>query len=197
VAQITLERRLVNATGVDALHDEFTALIALLDTQGEPSLRNSVEENFRKSLLLAAASYFEFKMVLSVMTFAEEITGAEGMLTEFIRVKGVDRQYHTWFSWKENNATNFFGLFGNKFKSFMKEKIRKDGQLESAILSFMEIGRDRNRLVHENFASFSLEKTSDDIYAAYKNGLRFVEQMPVLLREGAGGGSSATTSRAD
>jgi hypothetical protein len=175
----------VDATGVDRLHEEFTALIALLDAQGEPSLRTSVEENFRKSLLLAAASYFEYKMALCVMTFAEEIAGAGGMLSEFIRIKGVERQYHTWFSWKENNATSFWGLFGAEFKSFMKERLKGDGRLESAISGFMEIGRDRNRLVHENFASFSLEKTSDDIYAAYKNGLRFVEEMPALLRDGS------------
>jgi RiboL-PSP-HEPN len=174
----------MSATGVDRLHDEFSAIIALLDAQSEPSLRTSVDDNFRKSLLLAAASYFESRMVLCVMTFAEEIAGAGGMLTEFIRIKGVERQYHTWFNWKDNNAANFFALFGADFKAFMKAKLKRDSQLESAISSFMEIGRDRNRLVHENFASFSLEKTADDIYAAYKNGLRFVEAMPTLLREG-------------
>jgi hypothetical protein len=175
----------VSATGVDRLHDEFNALIALLDAQVEPSLRASVDDNFRKSLLLAAASYFESKMVLCVLAFAEEITGTGSLLSEFIRVKGVERQYHTWFSWNDNNAMNFFGLFGKEFKAFMRENLKKDEPLESAISSFMEIGRDRNRLVHENFASFTLEKTADDIYTAYKNGLRFVEVMPALLREGS------------
>jgi hypothetical protein len=175
----------VGATGVDTLHDEFRALISLLDEQGEPSLRASVENNFRKSLLLAAASYFESRMVLCVMTFAEEIAGPRSMLAEFVRVKGVERQYHTWFEWKENSAAKFFGLFGPEFKSFMKAKLKTDGELESAISSFMEVGRDRNRLVHENFASFSLEKTTSDIYAAYRSGLRFVEAVPALLREAA------------
>ena len=175
----------MSATIVDKLHDEFSAIIALLDAQNELSLRTSVDDNFRKSLLLAAASYFETRMVACVMTFAEEVAGAGGMLTEFIRIKGVERQYHTWFNWKENTAANFFGLFGIEFKSFMKAKLRENNHLESEISSFMEIGRDRNRLVHENFAGFSLEKTADDIYDAYKSGLRFVEAVPSLLREGA------------
>jgi hypothetical protein len=50
-------------------------------------------------------------------------------------------------------------------------------------------------LVHENFASFTLEKTADDIYAAYKNGLHFVDVMPRLLREGSK--SSAKAAKAE
>jgi len=173
----------VRSTAVDKLHEEFTALIALLDAQNEPSLRASVDDNFRRSLLLAAASYFESRMVACVLLFAEEVTGANIMLTEFVRIKGIERQYHSWFEWKDNNAIKFFSLFGSDFKSFMKAKVAKDARIESAISSFMEIGRDRNRLVHENFASFTLEKTANDIYAAYQNGLHFVEAMPKLLRE--------------
>jgi hypothetical protein len=173
----------VSPTGVDRLHDDFAALIALLDAQNEPSLRASVDDNFRRSLLLAAASYFESRMVACVLAFAEEVTGSNAMLTEFVRIKGVERQYHSWFEWKDNNAIKFFSLFGSEFRVFMKAKVAKDAQIESAISSFMEIGRDRNRLVHENFASFTLEKTADDIYAAYRNGLHFVEVMPKLLRE--------------
>ena len=174
----------MSTTGVDTLHNEFSALISLLDAQMEPSLRAIVESNFRKSLLLAAASYFESRMIVCVMTFAEEVAGQGSMLVEFVRVKGVDRQYHAWFDWGENNATKFFALFGAEFKSFMKAKLRADGPLEKAVSSFLEIGRDRNRLVHGDFASFSLEKTTDDIYASYKSGLGFVEAMPALLREG-------------
>ena len=185
----------MSATGVDRLHDEFGALIALLDAQNEPSLRASVDDNFRRSLLLAAASYFESRMTSCVLAFAEEVTGTDTLLTEFVRIKGVERLYHTWFSWKDNNATTFFSLFGSEFKALMKASVAQDEQLESAISSFMEIGRDRNRLVHENFASFTLEKTADDIYAAYKNGLHFVDVMPRLLREGSK--SSAKAAKAE
>ena len=174
----------MSTSGVDTLHDEFSSLITLLDVQMEPSLRASVESNFRRSLLLAAASYFESRMILCVLAFAEEVAGPGSMLVEFVRVKGVERQYHAWFEWKENNATKFFALFGAEFKSFMKAKLKTNVSLEVAVSSFMEIGRNRNRLVHGDFASFSLEKTTDDIYAAYKSGMSFVEAMPALLREG-------------
>jgi hypothetical protein len=173
----------VSTSRVDKLHEEFSALIALLDSQKELSLRTSADEIFRRTLLLAAASLFESRMVECVLDFAEEVTGPDDMLTEFVRIKGVERQYHSWFSWRDKNANNFFALFGGKFKSFMKAKIAEDQQLELAISAFMEIGRDRNRLVHENFAAFSLEKTSDEIYKSYKLALYFVDVVPRFLRE--------------
>jgi hypothetical protein len=173
----------MSPTGVDKLHEDFTTLIALLDAQNEPSLRTSADDIFRRTLLLAAASFFESRIVQCVLDFAEEITRSDGMITEFIRIKAIERQYHSWFSWKDKNANSFFALFGSEFKSFMKRKLAGDEELESAISAFMEIGRDRNRLVHENFAAFSLEKTSDEIYKSYKSALYFVNTMPQLLRE--------------
>ena len=49
--------------------------------------------------------------------------------------------------------------------------------------AFMEIGRDRNRLVHQNFGSFSLEKTSSEIYDAFRLATKFVDWFPDALRE--------------
>ena len=64
----------------------------------------------------------------------------------------------------------------------MREKVRGNKDLENSIGAFIEIGRDRNRLVHENFASFSLEKTSKEIYGLYRSALKFVDWFPVEIR---------------
>jgi hypothetical protein len=47
----------------------------------------------------------------------------------------------------------------------------------------MELGAERNRLVHTDFGSFSLEKTSEEIYDLYKKALKFVESFPTLLHD--------------
>ena len=47
----------------------------------------------------------------------------------------------------------------------------------------MEIGRERNRLVHQDFGNYSLEKTSDEIYKLYSDALFFVEALPQKLRQ--------------
>ena len=64
----------------------------------------------------------------------------------------------------------------------MKEIVNKDTDLSSSISAFIEIGRERNRLIHQDFASFSLEKTSDEIYVLYRTALRFVEWFPDAIR---------------
>ncbi len=46
----------------------------------------------------------------------------------------------------------------------------------------MEIGRLRNQLIHGDYGSFSLDKTSSEIYALYKGAIRFVVIVPELLR---------------
>lgn len=44
--------------------------------------------------------------------------------------------------------------------------------------SFLEIGHLRNILVHSNFASYSLlDKTVEEIYELYNEGLGFVEYL--------------------
>ena len=65
----------------------------------------------------------------------------------------------------------------------------------------MEIGRDRNRMVHDDFGSFSLEKTSEEIYETYRIGSRFVDWVSastprVLLdREGLSAQQRVTRGR--
>ena len=57
------------STVVDRLHEDFAGLLAVLDKAGEVSSRAVADENFRKSLLLAAASYFERRMTETVLSF--------------------------------------------------------------------------------------------------------------------------------
>lgn len=48
--------------------------------------------------------------------------------------------------------------------------------------AFMEIGRDRNRLVHEDFATFTLEKTAEEIHNHYQTALVFVNCIAAEFR---------------
>jgi hypothetical protein len=170
-------------TVVDRLHEDFAGLLAVLDGAGEVSLRTVADENFRKSLLLAAASYFERRMTESVLTFVEEATNRNGLIAALVRNKAVSRQYHTWFEWKGSNANSFFGLFGNGFRDFMKARIRRDGELNDSVRAFLELGRERNRLVHQDFGAVPLEKTTEEIHALYRRAMLFVETVPTALRE--------------
>ena len=61
--------------------------------------------------------------------------------------------------------------------------VKASAALDEAIRAFLELGQMRNELVHENFATFALEKTSEEIYALYSKAVPFVEAFPLHLRE--------------
>ena len=73
-------------------------------------------------------------------------------------------------------------LFGEDFNSHMKALVDSNESMSSSIQAFIEIGRDRNRLIHQDFASFPFEKTSREIYDMYRSAAEFVEWFPGALR---------------
>ena len=53
--------------------------------------------------------------------------------------KAIERQYHTYFSWKEKNANAFFGLFGESFKNEVTIEINQSEPLKLSMKGFMEL----------------------------------------------------------
>jgi hypothetical protein len=104
---------------------------------------------------------------------------------EFVRRKGLSRQYHTLFDWDRGNGNPFFALFGETFRLAMEARVKSDLELAESVRAFLELGRERNRLIHQDLGQFVLEKTSGEIFALYGRGARFVEALPELLRTGA------------
>lgn len=105
------------------------------------------------------------------------------MTMAFVRNKGLERQYHTLFSWEKSNANSFFGLFGTDFKDYMTSQVKNDQDLDDSIKAFLRLGETRNELVHGNFAIFPLERTAEQIYELYRQASLFVDLLPLKLRE--------------
>jgi len=170
-------------TIVDRLYDDFYELSKLLNQSNEISLISSAEENFKKSLLLSAASYFEKRLSDCVVEFTCEVAGEQHIITSLIKNKAIKRQYHTWFKWDDKNANSFFALFGSEFSQLAKSAVKTNNALDDAIKAFLELGNDRNRLVHQDFGNFTLEKTTLEIYELYKSAMLFLDWIPQYLRE--------------
>ncbi len=168
-------------TIIDRMYEEHQQLLAYLQDQGEHSLESSVQESFPKVLLLAAASYFEDRMKQALRDVLLE--QASEPLVNFFKNKAIERQYHTYFNWRDNNANQFFGLFGPGFKKFMSEEVQANEQLAEAIRAFLEVGYTRNTLVHENFAIFPIQKTVEEVYRKYQQAMVFVRVFPKKLQE--------------
>lgn len=174
---------MANLTAVDKLYEEANAVIQGLQRLVEPSLQVTASDHFRKAMLLSSASYFEHRICDCVLEFVRERSGGSKLVENFVRNKAISRQYHTWFKWDEQNANQFFGLFGSEFRDAMKDRVRAKDELRAAVQAFLEVGNERNKLVHQDYATFPLEKTLEEIYALYRRALTFVDELPDALRD--------------
>ena len=168
-------------SSVDRIYGDFKAVSALLDPVAGFSIRSSVDDLYRKALLLAAASWFEHSVTETITKVARGPSGLSGVIVNFLKNKAIHRQFHSYFDWDSTNAWRFFGLFGEDFREYARAQLSHNPGVEEAISAFVEIGRDRNRMVHQDYGSYSLEKTSDEIYSLYRCALPFVEGLEVLL----------------
>lgn len=168
---------------VTRLYGETSAVYESLLASGEPSFATAVDDTARKILLMASASYFEVQLIEIVKIFADESIGARHPLAEMARRKGIDRQYHTWFDWDAHDAKQFFRLFGEGFKKFMALKLDSDEAMRASIAAFLDIGSNRNALVHQNFGAYAVEKTTKEIFDTYETALLFVHSFKQYLVE--------------
>lgn len=171
---------MMGPTVVDRLYREFQDIVDSLEEM-EVSLRVSAEETFRKALLLTAASYFERQVTGHIMRLVRQHSSEE--IVEFVRNKAVERQYHTYFQWDRHSANSFFGLFGEGYKSHMTGRVEADDAYRQAIRAFLELGNERNRLVHQDFGAFRLEKTSTEIFELYETARPFVDSLEASFDE--------------
>lgn len=171
---------------VERLYGDFSQLRGFLQDGQDGSgmaLLPVVEENFPKVLLLAAASHFEKRLTEIVKDFIKEVTTDDHPIVSLVEAKAIERQYHTWFAWKEGSANSFFRLFGAGFKQYAQDQVNREDGLQDSIRDFLEIGRERNQLVHEDFVNFRMNKTSEDVYELYRSATLFVEWFPQAIRE--------------
>jgi HEPN superfamily RiboL-PSP-like protein len=167
---------------IEHLFESSSGLAKFLAEAGEPSFYIAYTEQFRKTLLLSAASYFEVSVRDFIVEYVSEKSHSDARLVAFLKAKAVERQYHTYFNWDGNNANSFFGLFGAEFRELMTARVTADEDLKMAVRAFLELGKLRNELVHRDYANFPLDKTADDIFALYETARGFVRELPQLLR---------------
>ncbi|MCQ4286368.1 HEPN domain-containing protein [Pseudomonas stutzeri] len=165
---------------VQVLYGQVKEIDEFLMGSGEISLKSAADSNFRKSVLLASASFFETEITNIIVSLAQEVTKNDHRIVSFVQKKGLARQYHSLFNWDSKNCNAFLGLFGEDFKTEFCKLITMDDALDKAIKAFIEIGAERNRLVHQNFGQYTIEKTSEEIYELHLLAKYFV----LMLRAG-------------
>ena len=135
----------------------------------------------QKVFAIGAASEFEVELCLRIKEFVNRASSGNARLVSFVDKASVSRHYHSWFDWDATNANKFFSLFGIEFRNYMRALLDADEQLHNGERAFMKIGGYRNKIVHEDFLSFSFDKTVSEMEGLYQNATLFVELFPKVL----------------
>lgn len=165
---------------IERLYTDHGTVLELLREQGEVSAEQTVNEDFRKILVLAAASLFEHRICDILLAYVNSKCAADPAVVSMVRTKVIKRQYHTYFDWEGKKAGPFFGLLGDQVGDAIK-KSTKEGDLKAALEAFLELGYLRNCLVHQNFVTFAFEKTAKEIWEQYCLAKTFVDYLEATL----------------
>lgn len=168
---------------IERLCEEHDELIKHLLATGKITWMSRADDQFAKALLIAVASRFEARLTDCVVEVFESATGRSDALVSFVRKEAVERRYHTWFDWNAKNANSFFRSFGEEFKNAMEAKVKNDPDLDDAVKAFLELGRLRNELAHEDYVTFSIPKTPREVLDRYHDAARFTNWFAGELRE--------------
>ena len=100
---------------IDELWNDHRALVTHLQADNQLQLLSRVEEAFSKTLMIAAASYFEVQLTQAIMTLYIESTQGAKVLAQFVRRQAIGRRFAQLFQWgsetkSERNANSFSTL---------------------------------------------------------------------------------------
>ena len=163
------------------LYEDSRALSGYLLSQREVSFRSQFDDSFKKVLLLAAASNLEYQVVNILTSFVTAASHNCEPLISFVDKAAIRRRYHTYFDWESRSANKFFNLFGDNVATQIKRDRESDASLDSSVRAFMELGSIRNDLVHNDYASFTLGKTTDEVFELYEASLVFMSYLSDTL----------------
>lgn len=171
----------MNSERIERQYQDYKDLYKYVFGKGEISFATYIDSVYKKVLVLSAASYFESRISKLISEYAEKASGSDKRIVNLIQTKVIERQYHTLFDWKTNNTNAFWKLFGELTKKNVRKQIDGNEELKVAEQSFMDLGRQRNLLVHENFAESDVNITVDEIYGKYLKACDFISLIETVL----------------
>ena len=166
---------------IERQYQDSQELYNYLIKKGEISFATYIDNVYKKVLILSAASYFESKISELISKYAAKASGSDKRIVKLIESKVIERQYHTLFDWKANNTNAFWRLFGEETKESVRQKINSDEKLKTAEQCFIDLGRQRNFLVRENFAEFDVNITVEEFYRKYRKACNFILLIEFVL----------------
>jgi hypothetical protein len=162
-------------TIIDKLYSDNASVLEYLLKAQEISMYSDLDNKLKKVLVMSAASFFETELRSILEAFVSDAANDNPAVIALVKNKAIERQFHTYFDWKQRNANVFFSIFGEVFSKHCKAEVKGNLKLDAAVAAFMELGETRNQLAHLNFGAFPIEKTSAELYALYGTAMQFLD----------------------
>lgn len=160
---------------VKSIYDNYKEDEQLLNDllPANPELASFMQEHrkmFGKNLVVFCANFFELFTLDSLPILLSD----KKTVCSFLRKQALDRRYHQLFDWDKQNVNKFLTCFGENFRDKISKEIEADQDLKNKMGSFLELGRWRNKLVHEGFKLEAInEKSIDDIWSNFVKSCDF------------------------
>ena len=170
---------MISSKKIDELYSQYCDITEYLKNNQQITFLMDIDNYYKKALILSCAGFFELEIIRSIIVFTKKVSNNNNKLLAFIEKKSLDRQYHTLFDWKAQNANKFFKLFGDETKKYVR-KLIDERELGDAEKAFMDIGRERNNIAH-NFIELSVNNTFNEIYVKYQKACNFLDLIVEIL----------------
>ena len=111
---------------IEELWNDHNDLADYLQSNNQLRLLSRVQDSFRKTLIIAAASYFEMQLTETIVGLYDTADHGAGGLAEFVRSQAIGRRFAQLFQWDRRNANYFYShVWPRQFADHMKQKVRK------------------------------------------------------------------------
>ena len=163
-------------------NEKLFAILALQQSvagalEDDADLANGRSDIFRKFLAVSAASRLEQDTKKTLRELMRDISGQQReMLVNFIEQKVLKRGCHALFNRNDNNANSFYASCGDDFSQFMRQKAAADEGFGDAVCAFVNLGHDRNQLVHNDLASSEFNLSVNDVEGRFRRAAIFLPQ---------------------
>lgn len=173
---------------VESLYEDFKRAETSLLAAGEISALNTLTVVFKNNLVLTSASNSE----RALTAYFEDLLNKQGMkphVASFCKKAAFDQRYHTFFDWKQADSDNpekgvdqFVSKFGPLFKAEHKKQVSASEDLKKGAARFIQIGHQRNEMVHTGFTNYSNAKTHGEIIEDHRLAKQFLEFTMGLIK---------------
>lgn len=164
---------------VGLVYREYNEMVSTVGGSS-PSALTALNRVYPKHILIAAASSLEDHVKVRLLPELFERYG-NVEIREFLSASVLKRGYHGLFEWSNDSASKLFSAFGAEAKARFKERTRTDPIFDDGQRSFMQLGRLRNELVHNDYVSRSITVTPGDVHIMYKKSLGFLERIELIV----------------